>query len=525
MHRLQEMIRLHRLGRSQREIARQLRMGRDTIRTFFDIVSEAGLLEGLPEDLPNAEILRQLLAAQLPAVEPPQQTSSLERWRPKIMELLKRGATPTPIHDFLRLHEPEYQGSVSAVKRLCARIRRDAGPTEADVAIPVETSAGEVAQVDFGYAGMRYDPGHGVLRRSWVFVMTLAHSRHMYHGLVFDQKITTWLALHVGAFEFFGGVPRVIVPDNLKSAVVRAAFGVDDDPALNRSYRELARHYGFQVDPTPPRSPQKKGKVERDVRYVKHNFFATWESVDIHEDLRQLRRWNLEVAARRKHGTTGRAPIEVFEQEKRSALLPLPKKPWEPVVWKKARLHRDCHVQVDGAFYSAPWRFLGEELWVRSTAHCVAIHRDDELLWTHARIGRGQRRTVETHLPDHRRDLRHRSKEFWVERAREIGADVESLVLRIFASDDVLLKLRCVQAVVRHLETFPKRRAQRAAARSLHFGCIDYGSIKKILSKGLDLDPLPGEVTRSWSQGARYARKPTVPTLISAKERGNGTRG
>jgi hypothetical protein len=125
-----------------------------------------------------------------------------------------------------------------------------------DVAIPVETPAGEVAQVDFGYAGKLYDAKEGRFRRAWVFVMVLGFSRHMFARIVFDQKTTTWLALHVEAFDELGGVPRVLVPDNLKAAVIRAAFGADGPSALNRSYRELARHYGFKVDPTPPRAPK-----------------------------------------------------------------------------------------------------------------------------------------------------------------------------------------------------------------------------------------------------------------------------
>ena len=137
------------------------------------------------------------------------------------------------------------------------------------------------------------------------------------------------MRLHILAFEHFGGVPRVIVPDNLKAAVVRAAFGIDDDPSIQRTYRELARHYCFQIDPTPPRSPKKKGKVERDVRYVRGSFLATWVSVDIHEDRRALRRWLTEVADRRVHGTTKRPPIELFEEEEREALFPLPAKRFE----------------------------------------------------------------------------------------------------------------------------------------------------------------------------------------------------
>ncbi len=234
-------IRLHRLGRSRRQIARQLGVGRDTIRAHFKAVANADILGGFPDDLPVAGVLRAIVEKHFGTSKPPLHPSSIDRWRPKIEALLKKGASPTPIHDYLRLHEPDYEGSLSTVKRMCLRLKQDNGPKETDVAIPVETGPGEVAQVDFGYTGKRYDPESGVLRRSWVFVMTLGYSRHMYLEIVFDQKIKTWIELHIRAFEFFDSVPAVLIPDNLKAAVIRAAFGVDDDPVLNRSYRELAR--------------------------------------------------------------------------------------------------------------------------------------------------------------------------------------------------------------------------------------------------------------------------------------------
>lgn len=508
VHKLQEMVRLHRLGRSHRAIARQLKAGRDTIRQYFGVFAEAGLLDGDPASLPEARRLRGAIEAATPDASATRPVSSVDPWLCRIEEMVARGIGPTPIHDHLRLTDPAYSASLSAVKRVCARLRRERAPRAEDVAIPVETAPGEVAQVDFGYVGKVYDPERGVPLKAWVFVMTLGYSRHLFCDICFDQKIETWLALHVRAFEFFGGVPRVIVPDNLKSAVIRGAFGVDEDIVLNRSYRELARFYGFQIDPTPPRSPQKKGKVERDVRYVKSSFFATWESVDIVEDRRALRRWTLEIAARRRHGTTGKVPLEVFENEEKPALGALPPQSWRPVIWKKAKVHRDSHVQVEGAFYSVPWRLIGSDVWVRSTPGSVEIYRDDERVATHGKTRRGQRSTQDLHLPEERRDHRHRSREHWERRARLLGPEVEALVAAVFDSDDVLLQLRKVQSIVKHLEGFPAIRARRAAARALHFECFEYRSTKSILAKALDLEPLPERKARAWSEDARFARPP-----------------
>jgi transposase len=527
MHRLQELVRLHRLGRSARDMSRLLRMGRDTIRGYAEALALAGLLEGEPGALPEMEQLQAALAEHAPAAPvPPQQRSKVEAWRADIEAHWRRGARPTAIHDWLRLHAPSYAGSISAVKRMCQRLALRHGPVAQDVAIRVETAAGEVAQVDFAYAGLRYDPTQGVLRRSWLFVLTLACSRHMYVDLVFDQKVETWLRLHVRAFEEFGGVPRVLVPDNLKAAVVRAAFGVDGEAVLNRSYRELARHYAFAIDPAPPAAPEKKGKVERNVRYVRTSWLSTHESVDIESDRKSLWRWNREVAAERRHGTTGRVVREHFEAVERPALQALPATRFEPVLWKQAHVHRDVHVQVEGAFYSVPWTLLGKEVWVRVGQGQVAIYAADVLVATHARSQRGQRTTVDAHLPEHRGPWRHRSREHWIAKARGIGVEVERLVGDIFAADDVLHQLRKVQAVVRLLGDYPPERAERAARRARAYGCLDYRGIKNILAQALDLEPLPEEqLELGWIKGARYARRPELVPVPPEEAKKDGTEG
>ena len=126
MHRLQEVIRLHRLGRSRRAIAKQLRMGRNTIRAYLKLLTEAGVLEGPPNELPDIEALREVLPKEL-ATSSVSQPTSVEEWKPRILRLRRKGAGPTAVHDFLRMHEPDYEGSLSAVKRMCVRLDRERG--------------------------------------------------------------------------------------------------------------------------------------------------------------------------------------------------------------------------------------------------------------------------------------------------------------------------------------------------------------------------------------------------------------
>ena len=508
MHRLQELVRLHRLGTGARECARLLRMSPNTERAYRHTLEQAGLLEGPPDELPELATLKAAVLAQRPRPSASShEVSSIERWEPAIKALWDKGLTARPIYDRLRLDEPTFDGSYWAVKRMCRRFKAAQGVRASDVAIPVDTQAGEVAQVDFGYAGQLLCPTTHVLRRAWVFVMVMGYSRHLYAEVVFDQKSTTWLALHQRAFDWFGGVPETIVPDNLKAAVIRAAFGIDGDSALHRSYRELARHYGFKVDPTPPRAPRKKGKVESAVKYVKNNALAGRQREQLTAVNASLRRWCTEIAGERTHGTTGRPPLAMFRDEEQGALRALPTKPWVQTVWKRAKVHTDTHVMFDGRLYSVPWTWVGEEVWIQATPASVIVFGDDERLATHSRGGKGKRSTIESHLPEHRRELRHRSFAYWQERAARIGPQTAGLVDEIFESDDVLSQLRKVQSIVTHLDGFPNERAEAASRRARFYGTYSYQGIKSILAKALDLEPLP-EVPVRPEPGAppRFAR-------------------
>jgi transposase len=483
-------------------------MGRNTAREYREALAKAGLLDGAADALPDPEQLRAAVTTAKPPALAHHQVSSFESLRPRVVELVNEGLGPKVIFDRLRLEQESLPGGLSALKRLVRQIVASRGVQPADVAIPVETEPGEIAQVDFGYVGQLYDPKAGALRKAYVFVLVLGHSRHMFTKVVFDQKLDTWLGLHVEAFAALGGVVRVVVPDNLRAAVVRAAFRLDEINELNRSYRELARHYGFKIDPTPPYAPEKKGKVESGVKYVKNNFFRGREEEDVEEVQRDLAEWTRRIAGERTHGTTGWKPLERYEQVERATLLPLPARAWDIVTWRRAKVHRDCHVCFDGRLYSVPWRHVGAEVWVRATSHTVTLHRDDARLATHARSGREYRSTVEEHLPEGRRDLRHRSRTFWEERASRLGPRTEELVRAVFDSDDVLSQLRAVQGIVTHLERFPVERAENTAARALFFGNLSFRGVKEILTKALDQEPLPTTpvVVASDEARPRFAR-------------------
>jgi transposase len=490
MDRIQELLRLHRMGAGCREVARLLRMGPVQERVYREALKKAGLFDGNPEDLPSLETLKAAVIEYRPPKPAPQQASSVERWTDQVKKMLERKAEPTAIFDALRLDEKEFQGSLWAVKRLCARLKRAMPPRAEDVAIPVVTAPGEVAQVDFGYVGKLYDPERGQLRRAWVFIMVLGFSRHMFARVVFDQRQETWLELHALAFEHFGGSVETLVPDNLRAAVVRAAFGVSKQPELNKSYRELARHYGIKIDPTPPYQPEKKGKVESAVKYIKHNFFKPRSFSDIQDCNRQLFEWVMKIAGMRVHGTTREQPLVNFERQERAALRPLPARRFELVVWAKVRVRIDCLFHFERHFYPVPWRFMDKPIWVRATPRRLEVFCEDVLVITHDRGRPVPREVLDQCLPEHRADLRYRSRRHWEKQADLLGQETGALIREVFDSDDELSLLRTVQAMVRLLAKHPER-AEGASHRARFYASYTYTALRDMLRKGLDLQPLP----------------------------------
>ena len=311
VHLLRDLIYRLRSGASQRAIARDLGLARMTVQKYAALAEAAGYLTP-DRPVPEAAELTRRLG---PAPVPPRVGSTVEPHRAVVTEWLAAGVEAMTIFDRLRDHHG-YTGSYSSVRRFAHQV----APSEPQAVVRVHTAPGEQAQVDFGSAGKLVDSRSGLARVAWVFVMTLGYSRHQYAELVFDQKIPTWLACHQHAFEWLGGVPRTVVPDNLKAAVLVAAL---HDPVLGEAYRRQAQHYGFMISPTRPRTPEHKGKVESGVHFVKRSFLPVHEFSDLRAANAALRVWIRERAGTRDHGTTHRAPLAVFEAEERATLGPL----------------------------------------------------------------------------------------------------------------------------------------------------------------------------------------------------------
>ncbi len=394
--------------------------------------------------------------------------------------------------------------SYEALRRLVHRLE----PAEpGEVFVRIETEPGEEAQVDFGYAGLHIDPETGQIRKTWVFVMVLAWSRHAFAWLVFDQTVATWLECHRRAFEFFGGVPRRVVLDNLKAAILKACR---DDPEVQRSYREFAEHYGFLIDPNPPARPNLKGKVEKGgVHYVKRNFLAGRAPERTDELNDKLRHWCETKAALRRHGTTQVKPMVRFLTVERSELLALPVTAYDMAVWKQVKLHRDGHVAFERAWYSAPHRLVGQSLWVRGGTRAVRLYTaKHELVATHDRVQPGERQTHLEHLPPEKVPQATCSRPACRARAETVGPATLAVVEQLLDNRPVD-KLRVAVRLLSLADEFGTERLEAACRMALDHGEADYQTVKTILRGNLDV-VLPDQkaaISPGLYQFARAARE------------------
>lgn len=286
-------------GMKIQHISRSLGLDRKTIRKYLGIARRAGIeREGPPPDEHDiAARVRGIMDSQGSAYDTPA-TDLLVRHRDDIKRWLDdRNMTGKQVWRLLK----ETYGIEVGYTTIKRYLRREFSFGRPSVTVRMETPAGEEAQVDFGYAGLMHDPEVQKNRRAWAFIMTLSASRHKFVRFVFRQDTGTWLDCHERAFAFFGGVPKRIILDNLKSGVVKADIY---DPTINRAYADMERHYGFVADPARVRAPEHKGKVERAVPTVRKHLLAGRTFGDITEANDRALYWCREEIGIEIHGTT-----------------------------------------------------------------------------------------------------------------------------------------------------------------------------------------------------------------------------
>lgn len=352
-----------------------------------------------------------------------------------------------------------------------------------------DVEPGELAEVDYGQLGLVYDPDTQRRRRAWALLVTLAHSRHQYVHISFQQTIPEFIHALEDAWEYFGGVPRRVVIDNLKAAVTKADRY---DPAFQRTFDEYAAYRGFVSDAAVVRHPKGKPKVERNVQYLRENFFRGEQWIDVDHVRREALRWCTVVAGTRTHGTTRQQPLAVFAAVEKSALGPLEgAKRFDPPTWQECKVHPDHHFQFDRAFYSLPTEHIGRQLWIRADSKTVRAYRGGELLRTYARLEPGGRCTDFEDYPKELTPYAMRDPQRLIRAAHEVGHHVGRFMAELLAGTFPWSRLRQGQKLLRLVNKYGEHRVDAACRRALSFDLIHVGRVENIVRQSLDRDTKP----------------------------------
>ena len=491
MYHYYQVITRMRLGDSDRSIHRAGLMGRSKAAEVRKISEEQGWLDKdavLPDEKTLQEVFGQKKKQDMPLIEP---------YKEQVRQWFEEGISGVAIHQAL-VRNHEFKGSYSCVRRYLQTLKRTK-PT-----VVLKYAPGEAAQVDFGSGPRFWEKDKEI--KSWVFVMTLAWSRHMYAEIVLDHKIESWLGCHKRAFEFFEGVPEKVIIDNLRSAIVKACYY---EPCVQRSYAEMASFYGFRISPCPVRDPQKKGRVESGVKYIKRNFLALREFKDLADANRQIKEWNKNYASERIHGSIKEKPIVRFEETEAGMLRSLPEHSWELSWWAKAKVHGNCHIQFEKSFYSVPYKYIHETVWIRTTEKTVEIYHNHDLIAMHIRSRRaGNYATCVEHYPPEATSYLMRDPQYCLKKAEKIGEACHELVMELFA-DKVLDKLRAAQGVLRLKSKYGAKRLEEACKRALAYKSPTYKTVKQILQNGQENLPLEAnkEMADVYKGQGKFCRK------------------
>jgi len=414
-------------------------------------------------------------------------------WSDVHTELKRKGVTLTLLWE-------EYQASAPQTYRysqFCELYRRWAGKQK--LSMRQIHKAGEKLFVD--YAGQTLpivNPRTGEIWESQIFISTLGASSYTFAEATWNQGLADWLGSHRRAFEFIGGVPEIIVPDNLKSAVTKPCRY---DPDLNPSYQDLAEHYGTAVIPARVRKPQDKAKVEVAVQIVErwilarlrnHTFFSLAEAnAAISELLIDLnnRPFKKLPGSRR----------EAFELLDQPVLNPLPTTPYEFAGWKKVRVSIDYHVEVEGHYYSVPYQLQGKQLDARITAGCIELCHKNKRVASHARSPhKGRHTTIAEHMPKAHKSYVDWTPKRLIDWAAQTGPQTAAMVDAILASRcHPQQGFRSAMGLIRLSKVYGVERLEAACALALAGQATSYKSVKSILETGLDKQPQQAELIQT----------------------------
>lgn len=484
MRKVKEVLRLRwGCGLSNRKIAKSCSIGRATVAVYLRRAKDAGLSWPLPKGLDETGIEKLLFP-------PPTCVHSGSRpvpdWSKVHRELKGTGVTLFLLWQEYKAAHPEgYQYSW-----FCKQYQAWTG--KLDLVMRQHHQAGEKVFLD--YAGQTVpvvDSTTGEIRKAQIFVAVLGASNYTYAEATWTQSLPDWISSHTRAFQFFGGVPEVVIPDNLRTGVTKACRY---EPELNPSYQEMATHYGCAVIPTRVRKPRDKAKVEVGVQVVERWILARLRNVtffSLEELNTAIQKLVKKLNARPFQKLPG-CRHSLFESLDKPALKPLPAQPYMYAEWKKARVNIDYHIEVDGHYYSVPYQLVQHQVDVRITRQIVEIFYKGRRVSSHrCSHHKGSHTTVKEHMPRAHQRYAEWTPERLVRWAAKNGPCTARLIENILASRPHPQQgFRSCLGIMGLGKEYGQERLEAACARALAIGGLSFKSTRSILKAGLDQRPL-----------------------------------
>ncbi len=506
MRQIREVLRLKwELGLSHRQVSRSVRISHGTVCDYLERARRGGLSWEKVKALGDAELEERLFPP------PPSRKGAGERalpdWAKVHRELTKKAVTLSLLWQEYRECHPDGYGR----SRFCELYRIWEG--RLDVCLRQDYKAGERLFVD--YAGQTVeivDPTSGEVREAEIFVAVLGASNYTYAEATWSQDLEDWIGSHVRTFEAIDGVSEMVTPDNLKSGITSPCRY---EPDVNRTYAELADHYGVAVVPARVKKPRDKAKVENGVLQAERWILARLRN----QRFFSLRELNASIAKllvelnERPLKVLGVSRRELFEQVDRPALRALPEHPYELSEWKKVRVAPDYHVEFEGHYYSVPYQLIKKQLDLRATARTVEVLERGKRVAAHRRNpSRGRHTTITEHMPKAHQAYLEWTPPRLIRWAGKTGPSTAELVETIMLSRSHPQQgFRACLGLMRLGETYGAERLEAACRRALAIGGLSYKSVKSILKSGLDSEPLlePAEtapIEHDNVRGAGYYR-------------------
>jgi transposase len=504
---VKEVLRAWLGGAGKRPAARRAGVDVKTAQRYIAAAQAAGLARDGGESQLTDELIGFVVAAVRPA-RPAGHGASWEKLVPRSDEIAawaKGGLTLVKMGELL-----ERSGTVVPYRTLARFAAEECGycsSSRQKVTVPVAdgTPGGEV-QIDFGYLGMIPDGDRR--RKLHALVFTAVYSRYCFVFLSFSQTTAAVIAGCEAAWAFFGGMFKVLVPDNLKPVVDKADRL---EPRWNREWLEYMQARGLVCDPARVRSPQDKGRVENGVKFVQVSFFAGEQFTDLADAQRRAVDWCRVRAGLRVHGTTRQRPAEVFAEVEAPVLLPAPDEPYRVPAWSDAKVQRDFHVRAGNAFYSVPYGLIGQQVSVRADRTLVKIYHRGQVVRTHPWQPAGGRASDPADFPPDTDVYARRDVGKLAAMAAARGEAIGIYAARILDIPLPWTKMRAVYTLIGLCRTYGNEAVEQACAAALELDVISVPKVKSIVEKGTGSQAARARQAAGAARevtAARFARDP-----------------